>query len=276
MPSLGRRVAIALGGLTLTFVFALALFPYERYRGLLEQQAASALGARVQIGGFGPSLGWGGPVLRLRNVRVVFADGNRLALEDLRLRPALSTSWLRLDPALRIWAASPEGNGNGTLWLGAQPGFAGSLEALNLGALRMGSWVEGLELQGRADLELDLAQDAGGLEGNVALRARDGRIGVPPYGLPIPFESAEGLLDFDPQQGIRVASFALEDASLSLVAEGTIGLRPDLESGPLDLRAQLDVRDPGLRGVLGQAIDLEPQGSTKLQLRGSLSNPVVR
>ncbi len=192
------------------------------------------------------------------------------------MRPALSPSWLGLDPALRIWLESGEGRVDGTLWLGDSPAFDGELLDVDLGALATRTAADPLGLTGRADVAIDLAMAPEGLVGEVSLDARNGSLTLPPYDVPLPFESLRGRFAIDPAAGVEVASLELDDPSLSLQASGRLGTEPSLEHGRLDLQGELSVKNPGLRGVVANAVRLDRDGHAQLRLQGTLSNPILR
>lgn len=270
------RARTALLALGLTAVFVVLSFPYQRYGAWLAAKLGESLGARVGVGNVAPTLSWGGPVLRASEVVVLLADGRRYGLDELRLRPALALSWLRLDPAVRLWLESPQGRVDGTLWLGEAAGFSGRLLDVDLEALEADVIAEGLELRGRADLELDVESTPEGLTGVVALDARQGSVALPPYRVPVPFQELHGRFELDPASGVRVAAFELEDPTISLQAEGSVGNRPSLAQGRLDLRGELEVRNPGLRALLANAVRMDREGRAELRLEGTLARPVLR
>jgi type II secretion system protein N len=273
---LGRGLGLALAGLALTALFSLWLLPWERYRGFAERELSRATGAEVRVGSLGPALGRGIAVLRLRDVELAFDGGQRVAISELRVRPALSTSWLRLEPALRVLAASEAGALDGTCWLGERLGFAGAVEGLALELLPLEGVADGLALRGRADLTLDLVSDGAGLTGAIELAAREGSVAFPPYGLPIPYATARGSLTLAPT-GLAIESLELEDPDrLSLRASGTIGASPSPELSPLDLTARVEVRDPALRSLFAQALPLDGEGNADLRLSGTLGAPSLR
>lgn len=268
-----RTAWLALG---LTTFFVVLSFPYGRYGSWFASRLAASLGSEVRVGEIGPALSWGGPVLRASGVVVQLPDGRRFDVDELRLRPALSVSWLWLDPAIRLWLESAQGRVDGTLWIGGSSGFSGSLRDVDLEALAAAAATEGFELQGRADLELDLESAPEGLAGLVVLEAREGSVAFPPYGLPVPFAQLQGRFELHPESGVEVSSFELEDPALSLHAEGSLGSRPSLAQGRLDLQGELEVRNPGLRAVLGDTVRLDRQGRAALRLQGTLDRPVLR
>ena len=274
---LARGLGLALAGLALTALFSLWLLPWDRYRGFAERELSRATGAAVRVGSVGPALGRGLAVLRLRDVEVAFEGGRRLAISELRVRPALSTSWLRLEPALRVLAASEAGALDGTCWLGERVGFAGDVEDLALELLPLEDVAAGLALRGRADLSLDLASDAAGLAGEVELAVREGSVAFPPYGLPIPFASARGSLALAPERGLAIELLELEDPGrFSVRASGTIGASPSPELSPLDLSARVEVLDPALRSLFSQVLALDAGGNADLRLTGTLGAPILR
>jgi type II secretion system protein N len=274
---LGRGLGLALAGLVLTALFTLWLLPWDRYRGFAEHELARATGAQVRVGSVGPALGRGVAVLRLRDVELAFDGGRRIAISELRVRPALSTSWLRRGPALRVLAEGEAGELDGTFWLGEQLGFAGDVEDLALELLPLEGVADGLALRGRADLTLQLVSDGAGLSGAVELAAREGSVAFPPYGLPIPYATARGTLALAPERGLAIESLEIEDPGrLSLRASGTIGNSPSTELSPLDLTARVEVPDPALRSLISQALPLDAGGNADVRLSGTLGAPILR
>jgi type II secretion system protein N len=270
------RARTALLALGLTTFFVLISFPYGRYGAWFAARLGASLGAHVRAVEVAPSLSWGGPVLRASQVTVQLQDGTRFDLDELRVRPAVSISWLWLDPAVRVWLESADGQVDGTFWLGESSGFSGQLKDVDLEVLADGAAPEGVELRGRADAELDVESGPEGLRGVVNLDARKGSVAFPPYGLPVPFEELRGRFELDPESGVRVTTFELEDPALSLHAEGTLGAEPSLEQGRLDLQGELEVRNPGLRAVLADAVRLDREGHAQLRLQGTLTRPILR
>jgi hypothetical protein len=94
--------------------------------------------------------------------------------------------------------------------------------------------------------------------------------------VPVPFQELTAELAIDPESGVQVTAFDLEDPALSLHAEGTLGTQPSLEQGRLDLTGKLEVRNPGLRAVLADAVRLDRDGMAELRLQGTLARPILR
>ena len=273
---MGRRTRTALLALGLTTFFILLSFPYGRYGAWLATRLGASLGADVRAEEVAPRLSWGGPVMRASQVSVQLQDGRRFHVDELRVRPAASFSWLRLDPAVRVWLESPEGGVDGTVWLGETSAFSGRLLAVDLEALGDAAMPDGLDVSGQADLDLDVESGPDGLRGLVALDAREGSVAFPPYGVPVPFQELTAELAIDPESGVQVTAFDLEDPALSLHAEGTLGTQPSLEQGRLDLTGKLEVRNPGLRADLADAVRLDRDGMAELRLQGTLARPILR
>jgi hypothetical protein len=60
-------------------------------------------------------------------------------------------------------------------------------------------------------------------------------------------------------------------------AEGQLGPAPDWTQAPLDLRLDLQVADPSLRGILAPlGIRLDPAGKARLRLHGTVAAPELR
>lgn len=269
---------LALGGLAvgLTLFFALLLFPYEHYRTVFEE-LLSRNGARVRIARLGPHLGLRGPVLRLRGVEVLLPDATEAELDEVQLRPALSTSWFRGDPALRLLAEGPLGRVDGTAWLGAAYGFAGSLDSVDLAALPLGTDIQGLALSGRLDADLDLEGLGGTPLGSISFDAREGVVQLPMVGIPVPYSELTGEIELDPEQGTLIRQLALEGPGVDLDLDGSVARGRTLAASRLQLRADLSVKDPDLRGLLAAVnIRLDPQGTGRLQIGGTLQNPRIR
>jgi type II secretion system protein N len=273
---MGPRARTALLALGLTTFFVLISFPYGAYGAWFAARLGASLGADVRALEVVPRLSWGGPVLRASQITVQLPDGRRFDLEELRVRPAVSFSWLWLDPALRVWLESADGQIDGTFWLGESSGFSGQLVDIDLEVLANGATPEGVELRGRADVELDVESGPEGLRGVVGIDARAGSLAFPPYGLPVPFEELRGRFELDPESGVQVTSFELEDPALSIQAEGTVGTSPTLAQGRLELQGELEVRNPGMRAILADAVRFDREGHAQLRLQGTLTRPILR
>jgi type II secretion system protein N len=276
-----RRVAaIALACVLVTALFFALRFPYGRFRALLAAQLAAATGAVVDLGEISGGLGPSGLTLRAAPVVLRWPAGERLELEAAALRPAWSLSWLRGRPALHVDLQGQAGEVSGTLWPGPPLAIAGRVRDLALEALPpdLLAYAEGFALTGRLDADADLATgDGGALGGELELEVRDGSASAPGAPIAVPFERLTAALSLEDGGLLRVRSAALEGPMVEGSAEGQLGPAPDWTQAPMDLRLDLRVADPSLRGVLAPlGIRLDGEGKGRLRLHGTLSAPELR
>jgi len=131
------RPVVFVGGpllyLLLLAFFVFLRFPYDRLADRVEAAVQAASGMEVVIGELGPHLGLLGPGFEARDVSLMPAQGGRIPLEHLRLRPAWSLSWLRGVPAVHVDALGEMGRIAGAFALGdgGPSGFDGSLEGVD-------------------------------------------------------------------------------------------------------------------------------------------------
>lgn len=88
----------------LTLLLTLARFPFERVEPALRGLIAQATGARVTMDSLAlrPSLGL--VAVRAGTVELAWPGGTSVQAEQITLRPAWSTSWLRGQPAVHLSA----------------------------------------------------------------------------------------------------------------------------------------------------------------------------
>ena len=259
--------------------FSVALFPWDRLRGLAQQALASATGAEVRLAEVGLGFGLGGPALRARDVTLGWpGQGAALTLSEARVRPAWSLSWARGEPAWHLDLRSEEvGRVAGTLWP-AGPAFAGRTEGLDVAALPA-SWVgEGQPVAGRLDADLDLRASRDGLlRGHVELHARDGSLLIPETPVAIPYTEFHATLSRADDGATTLRELRLLGPMLSLEGEGTLGPGRDLTRAPLAVQLTITHLDPALAPLL-QPIGLRvtPGVATGLEISGTLDRPVIR
>jgi len=270
-------VGIPVAGLLLVAFFVYTGFPYERLREGLARQVEAATGADVTIGSLGPGLTLLGPGLRAGQVVATPRGGDPVRIDSALVRPAWSFAWLGGDPALAVDVAGELGGVDGTVVLGAPLRFAGGLEAVALERLPLGRAGPGRSVPGRAGGDVDLTLAPGGPEGEIDLEARSGTIALPSLPMALPFESLDTDVTLGGEQRAEVRTFSLEGPMLAVRGDGTVGASGRPEAAPLDLRVQLEVREPGLRQTgerLGVALDA--QGHGEVRIGGTVGQPVVR
>jgi type II secretion system protein N len=275
----GRGSAIALGCALLTAFFFALRFPYDRFREPLVALVGSASGAEVQVGALSGGLGIGGITLVAAPATLLWPTGARLELTRVALRPAWSLSWLRGRPALHLDLRAPAGRLAGTVWPGEPAAFDGGVRELVLEQLpsELLAAAQGFAVTGRLDADVDLALAGGVLGGELSLDVREGALSAPGSPISIPFDRLEAELGVEGGQTLRVASASLQGPMVEGSAVGQLGLAGDLEAAPLDVRLDLRIADPSLRGVLAPlGVRLDSEGRARLQLSGSLGSPIVR
>lgn len=278
-PALQRlqRYGIPIGALLLIAFFVLLGFPWDRVRDLVASRAGSALGARVSLGGLGPGLSLRGPVLRADAVQVAWPDGDRLVLDRVAVRPALSLAWLKLDPALFVDAESDRGRAVGTLVLGEEPGFDGTLERVDLARLPLEAQLGGAALEGMAEVELDVWRSPRGPRGELQFEATAGSLALPGVPLALPYESLTGEARLTEEKLVDDLELDLRGPMLTALVTGDVGASPVMASAPLDLELRVQVVDPQIQPMLsGTGIRFGQDGSAEMRLLGTAGRPVLR
>lgn len=278
-PSFQRlqRIGIPVGAVLLTLFFVAAGFPYDRVRDLVAAQVGRALQAEVRMRSLGPSLSLLGPGVHVEGLDVALAGGQRLALDEATVRPAWSMSWLRGRPALHVDLAGPQGRAVGTLTLGAEPGFDGDLDQVDLSKLPLESALSGLSLDGIASGTLDLRRTGAGPRGSFDLEARGGSVALPGVPVALPYETLEAkgkLTDQLLAEGLEVA---LTGPMLTAQISGTVGQAAIPAAAPLDLALRVQVVDPSLQPMLmGTGLRFGQDGSAEMKLTGTAGRPMLR
>lgn len=278
-PALRRlqRVGIPAGAVLLTLFFVALGFPYDRLREVVASRASQALHARIQMASFTPTLSLLGPGLRATGLDVTFADGGRFTADDARVRPAWSTSWLRGRPALHVDLRAAQGHAVGTLVLGAEPGFDGRLEEVDLARLPLEAALPGLSLDGTAHATVDLRRMPAGPRGSFDLTASGGSVALPGFPVALPFETLTAKAELTDEALARDLDVDLQGPMLTAKIRGTVGQAPLVAGAPLDLQLTMKVVDPSLRPMLaGTGLRFAPDGTAEMRLTGTIGRPLLR
>jgi type II secretion system protein N len=268
-----RRIAWAFAALSLTAIFVVQGFPYERLAAAISAAVGRNSPLQLSIQELGPSLTLLGPGLRATSMRISAPDGPAIRLDALRLRPAWSLRWLRLRPSFQIETQLAGGSVDGTL--GGEPSFTGELAEIDLGQLPVAALWPGSALTGRTSGSVDLRAGAQGPEGSVALEARDGSVTLP--GLPalLPFETLTARLALGGDASLRVEELHLSGPGLEAQVLGQLGLAATLAQAPLDLRVELEVERGLAAGLQSLGVRLGRDGRGTLHITGTPDRPVV-
>ncbi len=261
--------------LLLTLVFVALLFPWDAVARRLAFEIGAASGARIQFGELAPAWTARGPVLRARDVSIEHPSVQQLRVAELEVAPRFSTSWLRGEPRLRVYADSGLGVVDGVLLLGAAPAFDGKLSrvAIERLPLRLGS--AGVRVAGELAAVADVALDPGGtLRGRVEFESPSLRIEAALIPKPLVFSRATGTLSILESGATRIESVTLEGEQVRGTLEGEIGLVHRSQPPPLDLRAELEIVDVELRALAQAAhLPIGPDGRASLEIRGTAALP---
>jgi type II secretion system protein N len=267
---------IALACAALTLLFVLLRFPFDLLGRRVAAELERASGAEIAFATLEPRLTVAGPGLAATGVRVAAPGGPTLAAESVRLRPAWSLSWLRLAPALHLELEGLPGTLAGVVTLGAQPGFAGELAAVDLAHLPLASFWPGLALSGSADAQLDLRSGEAGPAGDVALQAAEGTLQAPALPFPVPFQKLEGRLRLGDGNLLEVTSLEATGPLFSASVTGRIGQAPRAADAPLDLVVDFEVGPPFRPGLESLGVRVGRDGKGRLQIAGTPAAPIVQ
>jgi type II secretion system protein N len=267
---------IALACALLTLGFVLLRFPFDLLGRRMAAELERASGTQIAFASLEPRLTIAGPGLAASGVRVATPDGVAFAAESLRLRPAWSLSWLRLAPALHVQLEGLPGSLAGVVTLGAQPGFAGALAAVDLARLPLAGLWPGVALSGSIDAQIDLRSGAAGPEGEVALRAAEGSFQAPGLPFPVPFQRVEGQLRLGDGNLLEVGSLEAQGPLFSAKLSGRIGSAPRAADAPLDLLVDFEVAPPFRPGIESLGVRVGRDGKGRLQIAGTPAAPKLQ
>jgi len=269
----GRRSALAFGIVLLLAVFLAARFPYRRLLPPLLGAASAATGADVQVADLGLGVGLGGPELVASGVVLRWPTAADVSLDEVRVRPAWSLSWLRGAPLWHVAARGAPGSFHGVVSpLRVEGGWTDvdtdALPWVVLGAVA--------PLHGRLSGDVALAQADGAWSGSASVAGGEGSVDLPGLPVAIPFVSLAAQLAVAPAQ-LTLSSARLEGPLVTANVAGTATAAGGAFSvWPLDLDVEIEQVDPALRSYLGPlGIPVDGQGHARLRVTGSLSAPYL-
>ena len=273
-----RYVAVPLAGIALTLLFVHLGFAYDQLVARSARGLERAQGVTIRYGEVSSHLGFLGPGVELRDVRISRQGEPDIEIDRLRLRPAWSTSWLQGRPSIHADARLPVGRVNGAIALAEPAGFDGWVEGLDLSLLPTARYAGGLKLRGSLDAEIDVSFDAEGVPaGRAQLAAEDGSLGLP--GQPaIPYDSLDVELSLGREDGrfLTIESAQLNGPMISASASGHIA-RGRGGAAALDIQIELEAVDKGVVPVLRElGVRLDESGHATEHLGGTLAHPVRR
>ncbi|MEE2672201.1 MAG: type II secretion system protein GspN [Myxococcota bacterium] len=265
--------------LVLILFFIFLGFPYNQLAVRIGQIVESRMDIQMRIGDLSPHVGLGGPGLAASQVVARMKGRQPVALERLVLRPGWSLSWFRAKPAIHLDITSELGDGSGTLTVGNDWGWDGTLEHVALDLLPL-DMLKAFALDGTLDATIDLqrtSSDTGSeFVGMVEFDLRDGSFSTQGIPLAIPFESLHGRLDFGGEAYISLSGVALEGPLLDGTIEGSVGRAAPPAGQAISLDVAFRPRDEGLASLLRGIAGVGEDGRSHLQISGTVAQPVVR
>jgi type II secretion system protein N len=274
-----RSVGIAALAVFLTLVFVILRLPYEALERSLVVQAEERAGVRLQIASLSPGFSLRGPTVEAKDVQAVLADGTRLAVTALVVRPAWSLRWFLGQPALHLDIdIGSAGKITGVLALGKDRAWDGEFHELDLSILPLERLASGLSLAGRVDLKADVVLPrSGDAQGELSFQARDGTVIAPGLPVALPFQKLEGVLSLGGDVFANVSTLSFKSAQLTADLSGTIASASDPGSQALDMDLKLSVLGNSLKPFLRQlGVELARDGTAELKLTGTISRPTFR
>ena len=275
-PRRVRVVPVALAAVALTASLMVLRFPYDRLALAIAQRVEQETGARITLGPVSLALVRWAPGLATAGVQIIRADGTRLDLDRLGVRPALALAWLTGNPALATEVTTARGGASGVVTFGDSPGFAGTLRDVDLEQLPQERIGAPLRMKGRADADLDITMRETGPEGDVEFEARDGLLTHPNLPLPMPFQKLTGELELGGANWAELRKLDLSSPLASGHATGTVGRAPAFATAPLRLEIELTVSGAVQGSLRSQGVAIGNDGQIHVNVSGTPARPVVR
>jgi type II secretion system protein N len=246
----------------------------DALRERAERELSIGLGHSVRVAQVAARIAAGLPALELDAIEID-APESALRFDAIRARAAWSTSWLRGEPELALTLRGDSGSADLQLWPRAPGSLRGTLGDLDLRVLALAT--PELRVSGRSSAQLDLS-DLGTLpQGRIELDAAQGALQLPALPLPIRFDR----LALSAELGAKGEWLQLRDGELigpDLRARfaGGIGAGAQLETAPLELRAELEIGAALAPLAELAGIALSEEGRATLRVRGTLAAPELR
>jgi len=271
--TLRRRMLMATVALLLTGTFMYVRFPYDRLIPSTQVAFEKATGLSVQIAALSSWPTLRGPGLSAGPLRLEFPAGARLDLDEVRVRPAWSFSWLRGEPSLVVEFQDDLLRGESLVALGEVPSLSGHLLEINLSMLPPKLLGKGVALEGISEVSFDLQLEETGTIGQLNVAAVQGSVEHPQLPLTLPFVSIDGDIQLGGDAWLTVRSLEVDSPLLKGDLAGTVGAPPGSE---LDIYGEFET-DPQARPALnGGGFTLSRGGTLNLAIHGSAARPVFR
>ena len=259
-------------------LFFIALtFPWDSLARRIAWEISAASGSQISIDHLAPALTGRGPVLRAQNVLIEHPAIDQVRLSELEIAPRWSSSWLRGDPTLRVWADGALGRVDGILELGSTPGFIGKVDRVELARVPLRLEASGIRVSGELETEADVVLSRNGtLRGRMDFSSQTLRIESDQLPMAIPFSHAEGTIVILENGATRIETVALEGEILEGELSGEIGLVHHSQAPPVELEATIRIIHPLLRQLAPSAgLPVAANGEVAIRVSGSLDAPSI-
>jgi type II secretion system protein N len=270
-----RTGIIALGCVLLTLFLIYRGFPYERLGESLARSLSLSTRSRVTIQELRPRLQLAGPGVEITGVHVITADGTRWSIDQARLRPAWSLSWLRLEPAFHTRIEVPGGLAEGILTLTEPAAWQGRLSEVDLARLPFASLWPGAAFSGTLEGRIDLHGSPSGPDGIVRLEATGGTLSLPGIDAAIPFDQLTAALKLGDDFLFRIQSLRIQSPLFSATVKGSVLRGRSIAEAAVDLQIQLTVQHVLRPAFKDAKIRVSPDGRATMRIGGTLVAPVI-
>jgi len=276
LPRWVRVFGIPLAGFVFFTLFLYLGFPFDRLGDRIADEVRDAYGIQLEFRDLNPRLYLAGPGIEANAVHAVLADGAAYDFDRVGLRPAWSLAWFRGDPAIHLDVTSAIGDATGTLVLGETSAWDGRFESVAVGRLPLANLTKLANIGGLVDAQVDIEVGEAGPEGEASFSATNGSLGIAEFPVDIPFETLEGELDFGDENFVSIRRFVFDGPMISGALSGNIVRAARFDVAPLRLEADLDVKADMRESVKSAGIRIGRDGSAKLRISGTVSQPNVR
>lgn len=260
----------------LTLLFIAHGFPYDALGVRTVAALEQSTGGHLEYANFRSVFTWAGPVLQWQDVTYRDADGNQLEFERARIRAGWSFAWLAGTPVLHVELTGPGGRIAGLVRNGAEPGFRGTLEQLDMAAIPSDWLGPQVHVTGRVDGEVDVRLGEVRPVGTLRLQGHDGSLGGGPLNIGIPFDQLIAHIALGGDHHARVETFRMEGPLLVADVTGTVGAAATLWDAPLELAAEIDADAAMLHALEELGFGSVKPGVSTLEIRGTAGSPQVR
>ncbi len=276
------RWVLYIGGplafIALTSFFIFLRFPYDAVMENVSVQVEEAMNVELRVDDVELEFGFLIPGFAFENVYTRLADGTEYDLDYLFVRPAWSLSWFSANPSLFLEVDSAVGSFFGTITIGSEKRWDGSVRDVDLDALPFLKPSDGsIALSGLLSAEGDLNLAEEGLTGDLTFEVKDGSVKLDSLPMGLPYDSLGGSLTLGGEHRVEIESLNLEGPMLTAEISGTVGQADDIEQAELDLAMKFsEVQKNLIPMVKAFGISVGTDGAADMKIKGTWSSPKIQ